>query len=79
MKINVSGLVKKVDYDAKIWEKEKNILLLLIIIIHEYSFDAENTKKLVNEYKLNKKIRTWATKEEIKVLVTKKYFKRFCS
>ena len=45
MKINVSGVVKKVDYDAKIWEKEKNILLLLIIIIHEYSFDADITQK----------------------------------
>ena len=29
---NVSDLVKKADYDAKIWKMVKNILLLLFII-----------------------------------------------
>ena len=57
------------------FQKQKiNILLILIIIstqeIHLINDAKITQKKLVNEYDLNGKIKTLATKEEIKILVT---------
>ena len=66
---NVNDLAKKANYDGKISEMEDKCFST-----SEYNkfpnniLDTEITqKKLVNEYDLNKKIITFATKEEIKI------------
>ena len=69
----MSDLVKKSDYDAKISEMEK-----LYFTTTDYNNFASNTldakitqKKLVNESGIDEKIKTLASKEETKALVTK--------
>ena len=61
------GLVKKADYDAKISEMENKYFTT-----PDYNKFTSNTldakitqKKLVNEYDLNKKTKTLATKEDL--------------
>ena len=68
---NVSDLVKKADYNSKISEMEKILLLLIIISWQVNTWYKDNIKKLVNEYDLNEKIKTLAKKEVIKTLATK--------
>ena len=70
---NVSDLVKKADYDAKISEMENKYFTT-----SDYNKFMSNAieakitqKKLVNESYLNEKIKTLATKEEIKTLAAK--------
>ena len=70
---DVSSLVKKIDYDAKISNNESKYITTV-----DYNTFASNTldakikqKRLVNEFDLNEKTKTLATKEEVKTLATK--------
>ena len=68
-KPNFSDLVKKADYDARISEMEKNILVILIIISSRviHMTQRGNTKKLKsNQFGSKEKIKALATKEKIK-------------
>ena len=70
---NISDLVKKANYDAKISEMgNKYFTTSDYDKFTSNTLDAKITqKKLVNESDLNEKIKTLATKEEIKTLATK--------